>query len=127
MKQAWLAVRTLQQTIKALHAQVVAAEQGYHDLEIQYRRGHGDERGRAQRAERSQHRAQGSRRADLRLPGRAAQPRAGVRRLSAGARREQQNPMKTLRRSPDPRRRAAAVGGSLVATATRRPSIRRSP
>ena len=39
VKQAWLTVRTLQQTIKALHAQVVAAEQGYHDLEIQYRAG----------------------------------------------------------------------------------------
>lgn len=39
VKQAWLLVRTLQQTIKALHAQVVAAEQGYHDLEIQYREG----------------------------------------------------------------------------------------
>jgi outer membrane protein TolC len=39
VKQAWLTVRTLQQTIKALHAQVVAAEQGYHDLEIQYRSG----------------------------------------------------------------------------------------
>jgi len=32
-------VRTLQQTLKALHAQVVAAEQGYHDLENQYRAG----------------------------------------------------------------------------------------
>ena len=39
VKQAWLAVRTLEQTLKALHAQVVAAEQGYHDLEIQYRAG----------------------------------------------------------------------------------------
>ena len=39
VKQAWLAVRSLQQTLKALHAQVVAAEQGYHDLEIQYREG----------------------------------------------------------------------------------------
>lgn len=39
VKQAWLTVRALQQTIKALHAQVVAAEQGYHDLEIQYRAG----------------------------------------------------------------------------------------
>lgn len=36
MKQGWLTVRSLQQTLKALHAQVVAAEQGYHDLEIQY-------------------------------------------------------------------------------------------
>jgi outer membrane protein TolC len=39
VKNAWVAVRTLQQTLKALHAQVVAAEQGYHDLEIQYRAG----------------------------------------------------------------------------------------
>lgn len=39
VKQAYLMVRTLQQTIKALHAQVVAAEQGYHDLEIQYSAG----------------------------------------------------------------------------------------
>jgi outer membrane protein len=39
VKQAWLTVRTLQQTIKALHAQVVAAEQGYHDLQIQYSAG----------------------------------------------------------------------------------------
>ena len=39
VKSAWLAVRTLQQTLKALHAQVVAAEQGYHDLENQYRAG----------------------------------------------------------------------------------------
>jgi outer membrane protein TolC len=39
VKGAWLAVRTLQQTLKALHAQVVAAEQGYHDLENQYRAG----------------------------------------------------------------------------------------
>jgi outer membrane protein TolC len=39
VKQAWLAVRTLQQTLKAAHAQVVAAEQGYHDLENQYRAG----------------------------------------------------------------------------------------
>jgi outer membrane protein len=39
VKQAWLAVRTLKQTIKALHAQVVAAEQGYHDLQIQYAAG----------------------------------------------------------------------------------------
>ena len=38
-KQAWLTVRTLQQTLKALHVQVVAAEQGYHDLENQYRAG----------------------------------------------------------------------------------------
>ncbi len=39
VKGAWLAVRTLQQTLKALHAQVVAAEQAYHDLENQYRAG----------------------------------------------------------------------------------------
>ena len=39
VKLAWLTVRSLQQTLKALHAQVVAAEQGYHDLEIQYREG----------------------------------------------------------------------------------------
>jgi len=39
VKNAWVAVRTLQQTLKALHAQVVAAEEGYHDLEIQYRAG----------------------------------------------------------------------------------------
>lgn len=39
VKNAWVTVRTLQQTLKALHAQVVAAEQGYHDLEIQYRAG----------------------------------------------------------------------------------------
>ena len=39
VKQAWLTVRTLKQTIKALHAQVVAAEQGFHDLEIQYTAG----------------------------------------------------------------------------------------
>ena len=39
VKQAWLTVRALQQTLKALHAQVVAAEQGYHDLQIQYKAG----------------------------------------------------------------------------------------
>jgi len=39
VKSAWLSVRTLQQTLKALHAQVVAAEQGYHDLENEYRAG----------------------------------------------------------------------------------------
>lgn len=39
VRQAWLSVRSLQQTLHALHAQVVAAEQGYHDLEIQYREG----------------------------------------------------------------------------------------
>ncbi|MEI9897039.1 MAG: TolC family protein [Chthoniobacter sp.] len=39
VKNAWITVRTLQQTLKALHAQVVAAEQGYHDLENQYRAG----------------------------------------------------------------------------------------
>ena len=39
VKQAWLNVRTLEQTIIALRAQVAAAEQGYQDLEIQYRSG----------------------------------------------------------------------------------------
>ena len=39
VKSGWVAVRTLQQTLKALHAEVVAAEQGYHDLETQYRAG----------------------------------------------------------------------------------------
>jgi outer membrane protein TolC len=39
VKSGWIAVRTFQQTLKALHAQVVAAEQGYHDLENQYRAG----------------------------------------------------------------------------------------
>lgn len=39
VKSGWLSVRTLEQTLKALHAQVVAAEQGYHDLENQYRAG----------------------------------------------------------------------------------------
>jgi outer membrane protein TolC len=39
VRNAWVTVRTLQQTLKALHAQVVAAEQGYHDLETQYRAG----------------------------------------------------------------------------------------
>jgi len=39
VKNAWVSVRTLQQTLKALHAQVVAAEQGYHDLENEYRAG----------------------------------------------------------------------------------------
>ena len=39
VKTAWLAVRTAEQVLKALHAQVVAAEQAYHDSEIQYREG----------------------------------------------------------------------------------------
>jgi outer membrane protein TolC len=39
VKQAWLNVRTFQTTLKAAHAAVVAAEQGYHDLENQYRAG----------------------------------------------------------------------------------------
>jgi outer membrane protein TolC len=39
VKTAWLAVRTAEQILKALHAQVVAAEQAYHDSEIQYRAG----------------------------------------------------------------------------------------
>jgi outer membrane protein TolC len=39
VKTGWLAVRTAEQALKALHAQVVAAEQAYHDSEIQYRAG----------------------------------------------------------------------------------------
>jgi len=39
VKLAWLTARSLAQTLKALHAQVVAAEQGFHDLENQYREG----------------------------------------------------------------------------------------
>jgi outer membrane protein TolC len=39
VKQAWLNVRTFQQTLKAARVQVVAAEQSYHDLQIQYRAG----------------------------------------------------------------------------------------
>ena len=39
VKQAWLNVRTFQQTLKAAHLAVVAAEQAYHDLEIQYSAG----------------------------------------------------------------------------------------
>ena len=39
VRQAWLTVNSLVQTLKALHAEVFAAEQGYHDLEIQYREG----------------------------------------------------------------------------------------
>lgn len=39
VKTAWLTVRTDEQALKALHAQVVAAEQAYHDSEIQYRAG----------------------------------------------------------------------------------------
>jgi outer membrane protein TolC len=39
VKNAVVSVQTLQQTLKALHAQVVAAEQGYHDLENEYRAG----------------------------------------------------------------------------------------
>src|SRR5205085_1390929 len=38
-KQAWLTVRTLQQTIKAPHDQVVTPEQAYHELQNQYRAG----------------------------------------------------------------------------------------
>ncbi|MEO6789204.1 MAG: TolC family protein [Chthoniobacteraceae bacterium] len=39
VKQAWLNVRTFEQTLKAARIQVVAAEQGYHDLQNQYRAG----------------------------------------------------------------------------------------
>jgi outer membrane protein TolC len=39
VKSAVVTVQTLQQTLKALHAQVVAAEQSYHDLENEYRAG----------------------------------------------------------------------------------------
>jgi outer membrane protein TolC len=39
VKQAWLNVRTFEQTLKAARVQVVAAEQSYHDLQIQYRAG----------------------------------------------------------------------------------------
>lgn len=39
VKTAVVSVQTLQQTLKALHAQVVAAEQSYHDLENEYRAG----------------------------------------------------------------------------------------
>ena len=39
VKSAVVSVQTLQQTLKALHAQVVAAEQSYHDLENEYRAG----------------------------------------------------------------------------------------
>jgi outer membrane protein len=39
VKQAWLAVHTLVETIAALRAQVAAAEQSYADLENQYRAG----------------------------------------------------------------------------------------
>lgn len=39
VKQAWLAVRTLEQTLKALKTQVAAAEQSYLDIQNQYRAG----------------------------------------------------------------------------------------
>jgi outer membrane protein len=39
VKQAWINVRTFEQTLKAARVQVVAAEQSYHDLGTQYRAG----------------------------------------------------------------------------------------
>jgi len=39
VKQAWLTVRSLEETLKALRAQVEAADQGYQDLQNQYRAG----------------------------------------------------------------------------------------
>lgn len=39
VKDAWLTVRSLEETLKALSAQVAAAEQGYQDLQYQYRAG----------------------------------------------------------------------------------------
>ncbi len=36
LKAAWLAVRTLKETIKALHAEVEAVEQNYKDVQVQY-------------------------------------------------------------------------------------------
>lgn len=39
VKNAWLAVRTLQETLKALHVQVDAALQAYEDIQNQYRAG----------------------------------------------------------------------------------------
>jgi outer membrane protein TolC len=39
VKEGWLNVRTLDQTIKALRVQVAAAEQGYQDLKNQYAAG----------------------------------------------------------------------------------------
>jgi outer membrane protein TolC len=39
LKAAWLLVRTLKETIKALHAEVEAAEQNYKDLQVQYQAG----------------------------------------------------------------------------------------
>lgn len=39
VKDAWLTVRSLEETLKAVAAQVAAAEQGYADLENQYRAG----------------------------------------------------------------------------------------
>ncbi len=39
VKDAWLTVRSLEETLKALRAQVAAADQGYQDLQNQYRAG----------------------------------------------------------------------------------------
>ena len=39
VKDAWLAVRSLEETLKALRAQVAAADKGYQDLQNQYRSG----------------------------------------------------------------------------------------
>lgn len=39
LKAAWLVVRTLRETIKALHAEVDAAAQNYKDLQVQYENG----------------------------------------------------------------------------------------
>lgn len=39
VKQAWLTVRTLEGTLRALRVQVTSAEQAYHDLQIQYQSG----------------------------------------------------------------------------------------
>jgi outer membrane protein len=39
VKNAWLQVGTLRETLKALRAETVAAEQNYHDLETQYQAG----------------------------------------------------------------------------------------
>jgi len=39
VKRAWLAVRSLEETLKALRVQVEAADQGYQDLQNQYRAG----------------------------------------------------------------------------------------
>jgi outer membrane protein len=39
VKDAWLTVRSLEETLKALRTQVVAADQGYEDIQNQYRAG----------------------------------------------------------------------------------------